>query len=449
MDESSLKRRVLSASAWSLAAYAAGLVIRFGGNLVMTRLLVPEMFGVMAIATVVMVGLAMFSDLGLKQCIVQSRRGGDAAFLNTAWVLQIIRGFVLCTAALTISVILLHANSAGMLPRESAYRDPHLPWVVGALSFGAIISGFESTKLSEASRNLALGRFMIIDIIAQASGLVCMLAWASVDRSIWALVAGAIFSGVTRTGLSHAWMPGNRNRIEWERPAVSEIVRFGKWVTASSILGFLVTNGDRLVLGMLADTTVIGFYFIAISIYASVEHLLMGIISGVALPALSEVVRSGRELRTVYYRFHFPVASIAYFASGTLITSGDALIHLLYDARYEEAGWMLQMLAMALLTTPLQIAAQCYLALGMPQLHWRVLIIRVAALFAAVVTGFHVFGVPGAIWGIVASHFASLPLFIYYNTRHGIFNLSRELAAIPIVLAGLALGVLVTKVIEV
>ena len=69
----SLKQRVLNASAWSLAGYGISLAIRFGSNLVMTRLLVPEMFGVMAIATIVMVGLAMFSDLGLRQSIVQSR----------------------------------------------------------------------------------------------------------------------------------------------------------------------------------------------------------------------------------------------------------------------------------------------------------------------------------------------------------------------------------------
>ena len=78
------------------------MVIRFGSNLVMTRLLVPQMFGVMAIATVIMVGLAMFSDLGLRQSIVQSRRGSDPVFLNTAWSVQIVRGLILWLFALAV-----------------------------------------------------------------------------------------------------------------------------------------------------------------------------------------------------------------------------------------------------------------------------------------------------------------------------------------------------------
>src|SRR5262245_66533122 len=104
-DRISLKKRVLKAGTWSLVGYGLSQAIRFGSNLLMTRLLVPEMFGVMAIATMLMIGLAMFSDAGLKQNVIQSNRGNDPAFLNTAWMIQILRGvllwfFALCAALL-------------------------------------------------------------------------------------------------------------------------------------------------------------------------------------------------------------------------------------------------------------------------------------------------------------------------------------------------------------
>src|SRR5450631_2183138 len=72
-----LRRRVLNAGAWTFVSYGLSLVIRFGSSLLLTRLLVPEMFGVMAMATVVMIGLAMFSDLGLAQSVVRSERGSE------------------------------------------------------------------------------------------------------------------------------------------------------------------------------------------------------------------------------------------------------------------------------------------------------------------------------------------------------------------------------------
>src|SRR5947207_1772677 len=101
-NTASLKNRVLRAGVWTLASFGIRQAIRFGTNLVMTRLLVPEMFGVMAIATTVMIGLAMFSDVGLKQNVIHSRRGNEEAFLNTIWVIQIGRGLTLWVAAIVL-----------------------------------------------------------------------------------------------------------------------------------------------------------------------------------------------------------------------------------------------------------------------------------------------------------------------------------------------------------
>ena len=62
-DRLSLKARVLGATIWTLVGYGGSQAIRFGGNLVLTRLLVPDMFGVIAVATVVLIGLGMVSDV--------------------------------------------------------------------------------------------------------------------------------------------------------------------------------------------------------------------------------------------------------------------------------------------------------------------------------------------------------------------------------------------------
>jgi O-antigen/teichoic acid export membrane protein len=97
-ERPTLKQRALRAGGWSIAGYGLSQTIRLGSNLVMTRLLAPEMFGVIAIAMMVTVILSMLSDIGLRQNIVQSRRGDDPAFLDTAWVVQVVRGGC-CTLA--------------------------------------------------------------------------------------------------------------------------------------------------------------------------------------------------------------------------------------------------------------------------------------------------------------------------------------------------------------
>ena len=121
-------------------------MLRFGSNLLVTRLLVPKMFGVMAIAMLVIIGLAMFSDLGLKPSVVHSRRGNDPVFLNTAWVTRILRGMLLWLFALFASLLIYYANRIGIVPKGTAYADPILPFVVAILSVTAVTSGFESNK---------------------------------------------------------------------------------------------------------------------------------------------------------------------------------------------------------------------------------------------------------------------------------------------------------------
>jgi len=433
----SLKRRVLNASTWSLAGIGLSQAIRFGNNLLLTRLLVPDMFGVMAIAGMVLFGLAMFSDLGLAPNIIQSKRGSDRAFLNTAWVVQIIRGIALWFVALSVSVSFFLIDRVGLFPKNSAYTDPRLPYVIAVMSLIVLIGGFQSTKLLEARRNLTLGHVTKIEITTQVTTVLFTLGWVSLDRSIWALVAGSVCSSLVNVLLSHAWVPGVSNRWEWDRRAFWEIFHFGKWIFLSSILGFLVSQGDRLLLGSMIDSTLLGVYMIAYLIFNTIEQLLSKIINDVTFSALSEVVRERpANLKASYYRFHAVIAPATYFCSGILMFSGQSMIALLYDHRYWQAGWMLQIIAVALVTIPFRVAKECLLSLGLPRLYAQLIAIRVVSLFLVMPLGFHYFGLPGALWGFVASYFSSIPMSVYYNIKYGLFDLSKELMLLPAWLVG-------------
>jgi O-antigen/teichoic acid export membrane protein len=120
--------------------------------------------------------------------------------------------------------------------------------------------------------------------------------------------------------------------------------------------------------------------------------------------------------------------------------SGQSLIRLLYDARYEQAGWMLEVLATALLITPFNLAIICFLALGLPKLFTQLIALRVVSLFTFLPLGFHFFGFWGALWAIVASYMSSLPVITYYKIKYGLFDFWKELRLIPAWLAGTLLA---------
>jgi len=55
--------------------------------------------------------------------------------------------------------------------------------------------------------------------------------------------------------------------------------------------------------------------------------------------------------------------------------------------------------------------------------------------------GFHIFGLPGALWAIVASYYSYLPPTIYYKIRYGLFDFSKEMIIMPALVVGVLSGI--------
>jgi len=438
-----LKRRVLRAGSWSIAGYGAAQVIRLASNLVMARLLAPEMFGIMAIALTAMMVMSMISDIGLSHSIVQNPRGDDPAFLDTAWTVQVVRGFLLWFAALGLSAMLLLFGTGGSGPGGSVYHSEVLPAVVAVSAFAAVISGFQSTKMASALRRFDQRRLVQMELISYAAGLVVMIGIGVATRSIWALVIGGLVSNLSTAVLSHAWLPGHRNRWRCERKAFKELLGFGKWLFLSSTMSILALQGDRLLLGAFVDAQTLGLYAIAALILGALEGALARLLTAVALPALSEIARNDpSRLREVYYQLRLPGDIGLLFIAGFLFATGQLVIDVLYDPRYSAAGGMLRILALSLIALRYAHAYQIYIAVGKPSYLAFINVARCAALFISVPVLNHFYGIEAAIWGIALHGLAMLPFVYGFNAKLGINDLRRELIVLPVLPVGYACGAL-------
>lgn len=332
-----IRARAMRSSAMTILGFGGGNVLRLLSNLVLTRLLFPEAFGLMALVQVFLTGLQMFSDIGIKTSIIQSPRGDDPDFLNTAWTLQIARGFVLWLATCLLA-----------WPAARIYDEPMLMQLLPAVGLTILIGGFATTKLATANRHLRLGRQVGIDLGTQAAGIVIMviLAWAL--RSVWALVIGSFITAILRIILMHRLLPGLPNRLHWDRGAARELIRFGKYIFLSTAAGFLINQGDRAILGGFIPLGQLGVYSVG---------MLLG-----TLPLLLARALNGNVVQ-VLYRMKPPADSDANRAhiqrarrlliAGSLAISvvlsygGIILIDLLYDPRYHLAGPMIVLFGVA------------------------------------------------------------------------------------------------------
>jgi O-antigen/teichoic acid export membrane protein len=438
MDTTKGRKNILKSSAWVFGSQIAGQILRLASNLIMTRLLVPEMFGVMTIANTVIVGLALCSYIGLHHNIIQNVRGDEPDFLNTAWTMQVIRGFLLWLIAILISVGLYFANQAGLFAEHSAYAEPSLPIIIAVLAFIPIISGFEPSKLATASRHMLVGKLAVIELSCQLLGLLTMISIALIHPSIWALVFGTLVSAFAKVIAGNFALPGPRNHFRWEKTAVYDLFHFGKWILLTTIMGFFVKSGDKLVLGALVSPQILGVYSIAAFMTTAFQDVLYRWAQSVPLPVLSRVHREGnvQALHDAYYRFNFPFNLATLFLAGFLFNAGYVIIDMLYDSRYIAAGEMIQILSVALIGARTILAEQLFLALGKPKLAVPMNILQLIVLFGGVVPAFNAHGIRGALVVIALTVISTLPLTWYYLKRFGILDWKKELITLPALFLG-------------
>jgi O-antigen/teichoic acid export membrane protein len=419
-------------SVWVLAGYASSQALRLLGNLILWRLVSPSAFGLMAIVNSILQGLAMFSEVGIGPGIIQSKRGDDATFLNTAWTIQVIRGFLLFAVALALT-----------LPLARFYGAPALSSLVPVCAVATILAGFCSTSVFTTRRQVALGRLTIMENGAQAAGLLLMIAVAYVTRSVWALAVGGLVTVGVKTLLSHLLLPGIRNRLFYDRANARALLTFGRWVFVSTVGAFLAMQSDRLIFGKLVSLEQLGIYSIA-AVWGGIPMAVMAQISySVILPLLSRVHNEGGDLRPVHHRTRLPWIIAGGWIGACLLAGGPTLIHFLYDARAQDAGWVLQFLAVGGWFAVLESANRMtLLAMGEPKWMAADSGAKLLGMAVFIPVGFWKWGFQGAVAGFAAGDALSYLTSVIGLSRRGIVavRLDLLLTATAVATAGVGLA---------
>lgn len=426
----SLRSLALRGSAWTVVGFGGSQALRLAGNLVLTRLLFPESFGMMALVGVFLQGLELFSDVGIGPSIIQNRRGDDPDFLDTAWTIQVFRGMALtcCAAALARPVASLW------------FKKPDLTALMVVGGATSLIMGFNSTKLFTANRHLAMGRLMAVELATQLIGLATTVVLTALYRSVWSIVIGSLLTTTVKMVLSHVALPGPINRPHWSGGAARDLMSFGRWIFLATAMSFLASQGDRLILGRFLNESALGLYSIAFMMSDVPARLVSALYSKVLFPTFSRVYREDAgQLPELYDLVRRKMDLLILPVVGVFIAGAPEIVGLLFDARYKPAGPMLRVLscrtAIACTIAP---AAYTLLAMGRPSFGTLALALRFLWLAAGIPLAWRVFGVWGVTWASGTAELPSLILFSWVNARNGFLRPATEFRAALLLVGGAA-----------
>ncbi|MFY0623726.1 MAG: oligosaccharide flippase family protein [Pelagimonas sp.] len=433
LQGNSLAARATRSALLTVGGFGFAQALRLASNLILTRLLFPEAFGLMALVLVWLMGLGLFSDVGITPAILHSKRGDDRDFLNTAWTMQIIRGVGLWVTACLLA-----------FPMAWVYDEPMLTQILPVAALLLLFNGFRPTRMITANRHLNLGRLTLLEAAVQVVGVSSGVILAVLTGSIWSLVAAGVIGAAAELVIYGLFLPGERNRLRWEPKAVKELFSFGKWMFLSTACGFFFLQADKLLIGKFIPLDAFGVYNIGFFLAAFPMMLGTMVTQKVLIPIYREA--PPRESRANFLKLR----KMRFLASAALIPMvgifallGVWIVGVLYDPRYVNAGAVVVVLACAQIPAILVLTYdQAALAAGDSKRFFVLSAVRAVVMVACLLVGLQSGGLLGALVGQGVAYLVIYPGVVWLARHMGAWDPLHDavFALIGLVLTALALG---------
>lgn len=352
-----LRQRTMVAAFWAALGSGGSGVIRLISNLLLTRILFPEAFGLMATAMVLVNLVQLFSDTGVRTALIQNPRGANPEFIDSAFLITIARNIILAT------IIWLGSD-----PAAAYYQQSELSVILKILSGAVLLEGFTNPAIPILIKKLKIHRQVTYSVGSQFAGFLVTFLLAWLMQSVTALALGYLSTSLFRMVGSYLVI-SYQPRLRWYRKAGRELFAFGKYILINTMLAWAVINSDRIIIGKVLGMDQLAYYNIALYIGVFLSDVLVQVTAQSYFPAVSSIAGNIDKVQAVYRQTSTLVIILAAPVLMLVALYSDWIISILYDPRYLTAGSVLVWVAvrgMVNLITNLQSGT--ILALGKPVL---------------------------------------------------------------------------------
>jgi len=389
-----LFERAMSAGVWGAALRVivrSAILIR---TVILARILVPDDFGLMAIAVLAIALVEQLTQSGFDQALVQ-RRDDIRQYLDTAWTVQVIRGAAIAAALF-----------AGAPLIAQFFNTPGALAIIRVLSIAVLLRGLVNIAVVYFVKDLRFDLRFRYEVAQSVVDAIVSIIAALILRNVWALVLGVLAGSLARLIASYVVHP-YRPRLRWETGHARMLFGFGKWVFAANVMGYVTNNLDDIVVGRMLGITSLGLYRMAYNFSQSVATEVGQTINQVAFPTYSLLQAAEDRLKTAYLGALHAVAFFSVpIAFGIALVAADLTIGLLGDD-WAPMIRAMQVLSIAGLGRAIgATSGPLFDGLGRPDIQAKVNLADIAILAVMLYPAINRFGINGAA-GVVALSFGA------------------------------------------
>lgn len=400
VDIKDLANKTIRSASWQTISVSVRAIAELLITAILSRLITPEEFGLVAASNVCFTFFYMFAEMGLGASVIQ-RKEIDKGFEKVAFTLSTLVGIVISFLAWLSA------------PLFSAFFGSHIiTEIIKWLSLTIMISSLGTVSRSLLARTMDFRKLMYIDVLSYLLGYAVIgVIFAFLNYGVWAIVFARITQTLMQTILLLIIRP-QKLTIKPRSGEVHSILFFGSGLTLSRLFNNLANQGDYLVIGRTLGNISLGLYERAFRLMTLPAVYLGNVIDAVLFPALSRVQENKQHLRIAYKSLSGAAASVLFIISAWMIAFAPEIVNVILGQNWTEVINPLRILLISLpLRTSVRISDSLIRSCG--AVYWSAFNKFLYSL--AII----LFSLIGACWGLIGVSigvgFANLLNFVFMS----------------------------------
>jgi lipopolysaccharide exporter len=392
LNTPSLKAKIAKGGFWLAIGSGSENLLRLIRNMILTRILVPDVFGLMAIILAVNFFFEAFTTIGVKESIIQNPKGHQNTYLNSAFWLSAIRGLILFVFGILLTPLI-----------ANFYKSPEIIPMMKVSFLGILFQGLLSPKSYSELKGMNYKKWIFLFNGGGIIGVIVAIILSMMFHNIWALVLGNLVERISRTVLSFIFCPF-LPRFELERESVNSLFQFASRTTGAPILYFIYNKIDVFVLGKFVSASDLGIYSMAQGLAQTPWLLIGAVISPILLPAFSSTQNNTKLLSSRIFKSTKYIILIFFPLLTLMACNSKIILSIIYGEKYINSSIVFIMFCFNIsLLIVAVIVVNALLSIGMPNLERFASLIRFIVISIIIIPFIKYFGTIGAASAIILS----------------------------------------------
>mgnify|MGYP001677424176 CR=1 FL=1 len=320
-SKKSLSSKIISGSFWKFGERMSAQAVSFFVSLILTRILSPSDYGIIAIINIFIAIADVFLASGLNTALIQKKNPTRLDY-NTIFWCNIILGCILYLVLFLVAPVL-----------TDFYNIPILTPVIRIFALRLPISSFQSIQSAFVSKHMQFKKFFYATFLGSVVSAVVGIAMAYTGFGVWALVAQYLVNTVVGTVTLFAiisWRP----KFEFSFESAKPLVQYGWKIMFTDLTGTIFNNLGDFIIGARYNSSSLAFYSKGRQLPYLIRNNIFTSLISVLFPGMSQVNDDIERIKSISRKSISVLSFLIFPTMVGLIVTAEPLTILMYTEKW-------------------------------------------------------------------------------------------------------------------